>query len=94
MSSRRCNFCTVWDFRKMAAARRDLGHVVTTTPAPLPGFPHGVDVHVHPPDYTPSTRVLNPAATVADYLDWTPEPVGEWWVAWMARIPEACCCHE
>lgn len=80
----RCNYCTLQTFRTMA---RSSNRVVTIRPAPLPPeWPEGVDIYLHPPDYTP------PPGYIISDPDQTRD--GEWWVAWFASLPFKCACDS
>ncbi len=83
MSERtRCNYCVYQGFEKLAKA---LGHTVTVRPAPDREWaPEGVDVYVHPADYTPPVgRVVGVSVDSTGY--------GEWWAGWFASLPTQCC---
>jgi hypothetical protein len=73
---RRCNYCEYQGLQRLAEAR---GHVCSVRPATVGPFMDGVDIYVHPVEYTPpENRTLgNP---------------GEWWAAWLAKLPERCEC--
>jgi hypothetical protein len=79
MSDRLCNRC---EYLRLEQAATDSGRIVTIRPRPVPGFPDGVDVYVHPPDYVPP-------------LERTEEAVLRgWWAVWFANLPEQCSCSK
>ncbi len=86
MSRTRCNFCLLEGVRALG---RTTGQHVTIVSAPVLGvFPDAWDVYLHPPTYAPP-----PPRTVASE-DAVDKEVPEYWIAWLASLPQSCVCYD